>query len=69
MNNGVDLAGTKTGRLYAILDDIDSLSDAIKPNDIDGYKAYMKAVIAFTEKRHLLFETDGYAVFEKSDVE
>ena len=53
---------THEERLYNMLDDIDTLSDAIKPNTLEEYKHYLKAVTELSQKRHLLYSSDGYAV-------
>ena len=65
-----DITNTTAGRLYCMLDDIDSLGDAIKPSDLEGYKKFFECAIDFANKRHLILDTDGYIIFEKkSDTE
>ena len=53
-------------KLWALLDDIDTLSDSIKPTSLQGYKYYYKRVCEISEERHQILETDGYSLFEKS---
>lgn len=62
-----DITNTSAGRLYCMLDDIDSLGDAIKPSDLEDYKKFFECAIDFASKRHLIFDTDGYAIFKKKD--
>jgi hypothetical protein len=54
-------------QLYTLLDDIDTLSDMIKPSDIQEYKLFYTAAIKKAESRHMYIETDGYNLFAKKD--
>jgi hypothetical protein len=46
--------------LWALLDDIDTLTDSIKPTDLSGYKEFYIRTMRLVEKRHLYLKTDGY---------
>ena len=46
--------------LWGILDDIDTLSDMLKPNDEDGYRKFCSMALKRADKRHLLLHSDGY---------
>lgn len=47
-------------KLWNILDDIDSLSDIIRPNDLNGYKEFYKIAMDKVNLRHNYLESDGY---------
>ena len=49
--------------LWKLLDDIDTLSDIIKPIKEDGYKAFYKAVMSIASKRFDVLKSDGYDLF------
>ena len=49
--------------LWKILDDIDTLSDRMKPSTIEEYQNYMRTVARFTEKRFDVFTSDGFSIF------
>ncbi len=61
----IDLTDTDAERLYSMLDDIDTLSDSIKPIDLESYKSFYKHAIDFANKRHLIFYTDGFGILNK----
>jgi hypothetical protein len=61
----IDVTDSDAGRLWGMLDDIDTLSDSIKSIDLDGYKRFFLAAIDFANKRHLIFESDGRKLFKK----
>lgn len=50
----------KAEALWQLLDDIDSLSDAIKPSTLEEYKEFYKRAIQKTKHRFEYFESDGY---------
>lgn len=49
--------------LWSILDDIDTLSDIYKPNDLKGYILFYEDVMKRVEKRHKILTSDGYNLF------
>lgn len=49
-------------RLWQIIDNIDSLSDAVKPTNLLGYAAFYKGVMARVGERFKLLTSDGYAL-------
>ena len=49
--------------LWNILDEIDTLGDIIKPNDLRSYKAYYKRVNEIVAKRFNYLKSDGYKLF------
>lgn len=53
--------------LYQIIDDISTLSDMIKPNNEEGYRAHYKAVLRQISRKEAIFESDGYSVFRKDE--
>ncbi len=57
-------------KLWSYLDDIDTLSDIIKPANESGFKAFYLKAMDLVEKRHSLLQSDGYdlrSVFIKDD--
>ncbi len=62
----VDVSDSNQGRLWAMLDDIDTLSDSIKPSSIEGYEKFYSAALQFANKRHLILKSDGHGLFEFS---
>jgi len=48
--------------LWAMLDDIDTLPDVIKPVTVEDYVRLARSVRAVVEKRHAILETDGYVL-------
>ena len=52
--------------LWELLDDIDTESDAIKPVDEAGYKAFYEAAMRHAQKRHRYMASDGYNLIEKN---
>lgn len=49
--------------LWQILDDIDTLSDAIRPSDLGGYRAFYEAAMKMAVKRNEILESlDGYTL-------
>lgn len=51
-------------KLYQLLDDIDTLSDVIKPTTLKGYEIYFKRVTAKHMQRHEILDTDGYKLYK-----
>ena len=60
----IDRRYSAEGRLWGMLDDIDTLSDAIKPTNLKEYKEFFRAAIDFANKRHLILKSDGYNLFD-----
>ena len=54
--------------LWGLLDDIDTLSDAIKPSSEEGYKAFYDGALKTAEKRHDVLVSDGYLLHPKGTV-
>ena len=53
----------KAEALWGIIDDIDTLSDIIKPSTEKGYKAFYEAVMKKQAERHkYLTSYDGYTL-------
>jgi len=53
----------KAEALWQIIDDIDTLSDIIKPSTEKGYKAFYEAVMKKQQERHkYLTSYDGYTL-------
>jgi len=50
-------------RLWNIIDDIDTLSDMIKPMSIHGYRLYYEKVNEKVKKRFGNLGTDGYGLY------
>jgi hypothetical protein len=48
--------------LWMLLDDIDTASDAIKPNGILGYKLFYDFTMKQIKKRHKQLCSDGYTL-------
>lgn len=60
MENEMKNAGEK---LWQLLDDIDTLSDQIKPTDLEGYKAFYEATMKRCQKRNeIAFSEDGHTL-------
>ena len=53
----------KAKELWAILDNIDTLEDSIKPTDLDGYKRFYDAVHKQHQKRFQILVSDGYNLY------
>lgn len=53
---------TAAERLWQIIDNIDSLSDMVKPTDIRGFAAFYNGVMARVGERHKLLVSDGYTL-------
>jgi len=51
-------------KLWGLLDDIDTLSDFIKPNDLVSYQRFFDLAIVYAEKRHDVLYSDGYRLHE-----
>ncbi len=51
--------------LWGILDDIDTLSDMLKPSDEKGYRKFYAMALKRAEKRHALLHSDGYEVAQR----
>lgn len=55
--------------LWELLDDIDTASDAFKPNDLRSYDRYFSYIQGKLRKRFKVFESDGYNLFTKEEWE
>jgi len=53
---------SREAKLWTMLDNIDSSSDAIKPSDLAGYKRFYDATMKCVEERHQILESDGYVL-------
>ncbi|MCZ2131110.1 MAG: hypothetical protein LC109_12710 [Bacteroidia bacterium] len=53
--------------LWSLLDDIDTLGDAIKPNDYNGFIRYWEAVHRVLRKRFKHFQSDGYKLYTEEE--
>lgn len=49
-------------KLWQLLDDIDSQSDAIKPRDLEGYRRFYLRALDIAHGRHMLLKSDGYSL-------
>jgi len=49
--------------LWNILDEIDTLGDIVKPNDLRKYKIYFNRVNELAAKRFNYLKSDGYKLF------
>ena len=45
--------------LWDLLDDIDTLSDMLKPDGLKSYELFYKKVMEIQRKRHEYMESDG----------
>jgi len=61
----IDLAAIK---LWGFLDDIDTLADMIKPNDLVGYQRFFNLAMARVERRHTVLYSDGHKLYSPDDV-
>ncbi len=50
-------------KLWTLLDNIDTLSDGIKPISLEQYILYFKCVNKQVAKRHKILRSDGYDLF------
>lgn len=50
-------------KLWGLLDDIDTLTDVIKPTSLQGYASFYRAAVKYAEQRHLILTSDGYSLF------
>jgi len=48
------------GSLWQLLDDIDTSSDQIKPDDIISYRLFYRRILDIASKRHQFLKSDGY---------
>lgn len=53
----------KAEDLWQLLDDIDTLSDMIKPSDEREYKCFYDETMKRVKKRMCIFQSDGYKLF------
>ena len=53
--------------MWSLLDDIDTLGDAIKPSDFAGFVRYWEAVHKVLRKRFAYFKSDGHDLFTKEE--
>lgn len=51
-------------KLWAILDDIDTLADAIKPSDLVGYHEFFVRAMQKAGERHKVLYSDGYKLYQ-----
>jgi len=49
-------------KLWQLLDDIDTASDAIKPSDLAGYVRFYHYALNACAKRHLHLLSDGHTL-------
>lgn len=49
-------------KLWDLLDEVDTLSDIIKPNGENGYKCFYNNAMRICSKRHDLLSSDGYGL-------
>ena len=61
--NEVVRKGSPAELLWSLLDDIDTMSDVIKPHDLKGYQAFYSQALRLSEKRHKVFFSDGYKLW------
>lgn len=47
-------------KLWKLVDEIDTVSDVIKPSDEKGYIDFYVTVMNFVEQRHKFLQSDGY---------
>lgn len=52
--------GATAEALWQMLDDIDTLSDAIKPSDLGSYRAFYERTLDIAKLRHDHLKSDGY---------
>jgi len=53
-------------KLWGLLDDIDTLSDVIKPSTLEGYEAYYARTQQKASERHDVLYSDGYRLHESA---
>jgi len=53
--------------LWSLLDDIDTLSDSIKPRDEAGYRRFYDRTMAKVALRHKHVRTDGWVLFLRKE--
>ncbi len=63
-DEGKDLTNTDAGLLWCMLDDIDTMSDQIKPTSLVGYKRFYEHAMRFVAKRFRVLSSDGYKIFK-----
>lgn len=51
-------------QLQKLLDDIDTLSDIIKPSTLETYKAYHDKTLQIAAHRAEILESDGFDLFK-----
>lgn len=49
--------------LWAMLDDIDTASDRLKPSDEAGYRRFYEYAMRKSAERHAKLASDGYGLF------
>lgn len=49
-------------KLWGLLDDIDTLTDVIKPTSLEGYAMFYQAAVKRADQRHLILISDGYSL-------
>jgi hypothetical protein len=49
-------------RLWQIIDNIDTLSDTVKPTDLRGFAAFYNGVMSRVGERFKVLTSDGYAL-------
>jgi hypothetical protein len=54
--------GATAEALWQLLDDIDTASDQIKPEDIISHRLFYRRVLDIASRRHLLLKSDGYTL-------
>ncbi len=59
MNTAINRGATAEA-LWQLLDDIDTLSDQLKPVNIAAYTRFYERAMDIAKRRHLLLKSDGY---------
>lgn len=52
----------KAEKLWDLLDEIDTLPDALHPNTIEAHERCWKLMVETAKKRHKILSTDGYTL-------
>jgi hypothetical protein len=52
-----------SGRLWELLDNIDTAADVLKPSVQDDYEEFYRYAMHESKKRHKLLESDGYKLY------
>ena len=49
-------------RLWRLLDDVDTLTDVIKPTSLKGYISFYESAMVRVKRRHEVLVSDGYSL-------